>query len=332
MSPVAEHLHRVVGSRARRESSRNVFLATRTAHPSPQGPPPRARGIDQHLFDQHREELRRHAPLRRQQGRSGSLSLAPVRTRVRGLTGITANVIAPGAVKTPGSTVGARGDWPEGTRRGEHRCGGRRIREPNSRRRLGLATGGDRAFGPPSRQPGSGLHHRPDDLRRRWSQAHGSDARRSACPCPTRNTKFRSRLGPRKSCAASRMSLTPDALRATSPALNDEADAPRRAPRNRATVSEGALLVAETATTRRRNIVQFAEWAVGRSSVVGFGLIHHASFNTLEENIEAARRAGEIGVRTRALLAYPPTFYPRKRGRASIGYTAAFCNAVEIWP
>jgi len=88
----------------------------------------------------------------------------------------------------------------------------------------------------------------------------------------------------------------------------------------------GALLVAETATTLDEYL-EFAGWAADEAQG-RLHLIHHASFNTLDENIEAARRAGDAGADL-VLLAYPPTFYPRSEEEL-YGYTAAFCKAVDL--
>ncbi len=88
----------------------------------------------------------------------------------------------------------------------------------------------------------------------------------------------------------------------------------------------GALLVAETATTMEEYL-QFAAWAADEARG-RLHLIHHASFNTLEENIEAAKRAGEAGAEL-VLLAYPPTFYPETEDDL-YGYTAAFCEGVDL--
>jgi 4-hydroxy-tetrahydrodipicolinate synthase len=89
---------------------------------------------------------------------------------------------------------------------------------------------------------------------------------------------------------------------------------------------EGALLVSETATTLDE-YEQFAEWAADEAQG-RLRLIHHASFNTLEENLEAAQRAARAGAEL-ALLAYPPTFYPRSEEEL-YGYTAAFCRGVDL--
>lgn len=88
----------------------------------------------------------------------------------------------------------------------------------------------------------------------------------------------------------------------------------------------GALLVAETATTVDE-YVEFAAWAADEARG-RLHLIHHASFNTLEENIEAAQRAGRAGAEL-VLLAYPPTFYPESEEEL-YRYTAAFCDGVDL--
>ena len=67
----------------------------------------------------------------------------------------------------------------------------------------------------------------------------------------------------------------------------------------------GTLLVSETSITLdeyTRFVEIAADEAKGRTT-----LIHHAAFNTLEENIEAANRAAAAGAEL-ALLAYPPSF------------------------
>ncbi|MFG1926398.1 dihydrodipicolinate synthase family protein [Cryptosporangium sp. NPDC048952] len=57
-------------------------------------------------------------------------------------------------------------------------------------------------------------------------------------------------------------------------------------------------------------------------------LIFHASWNTLEENIDAARRAQAAGAKL-ALLSYPPAFYPTSL-QDVYDYTKAFCDAVDL--
>jgi 4-hydroxy-tetrahydrodipicolinate synthase len=88
----------------------------------------------------------------------------------------------------------------------------------------------------------------------------------------------------------------------------------------------GALMVAETATTHDEYI-RFAEWVSdeARGRLVP---IFHASFDTLEDNIEMVRRAEAAGAEL-VLLSYPPTFYP-SRLEDIFGYTAAFCGATDL--
>lgn len=88
----------------------------------------------------------------------------------------------------------------------------------------------------------------------------------------------------------------------------------------------GALLVSESATTVDEYL-QFTEWAADEAQG-RLHLIHHASFNTLDENIEAARQAASAGAEV-VLLAYPPTFYPENE-EALYRYTADFCNGVDL--
>jgi len=57
-------------------------------------------------------------------------------------------------------------------------------------------------------------------------------------------------------------------------------------------------------------------------------VVHHAVFNTLEDNIEAARRAAEAGAEL-VLLGYPPYFYPKSLEEVH-AYTRAFCDAVDL--
>ena len=66
-----------------------------------------------------------------------------------------------------------------------------------------------------------------------------------------------------------------------------------------------------------------ADEAAGRAMV-----IHHASFDTLEQNIEMARRAADAGAEL-ALLSYPPNFYPRSEADIE-AYTRTFCDAVDM--
>ena len=88
----------------------------------------------------------------------------------------------------------------------------------------------------------------------------------------------------------------------------------------------GFLAVSETATTAEEYLrfVQIAaDEAAGRQL-----LIHHASFNTLEENIALANRAAEAGAHL-ALLSYPPSFYPLSQDDVE-NYTRRFCEEVDL--
>jgi 4-hydroxy-tetrahydrodipicolinate synthase len=88
----------------------------------------------------------------------------------------------------------------------------------------------------------------------------------------------------------------------------------------------GTLLVAETATTPEEYL-QFARWAADEAGG-RLHLIHHASFNTLEQNIQVARAASEIGSEL-ILLSYPANFYAETRDDI-YRYTKAFADAVDI--
>lgn len=88
----------------------------------------------------------------------------------------------------------------------------------------------------------------------------------------------------------------------------------------------GTLLVGElniTPDEYQRFTEIAADEAQGRLS-----LIFHASFNTLEENIAAARRAHAAGARL-ALLSYPSCFYPTSL-QDIFDYTKAFCDATDL--
>jgi 4-hydroxy-tetrahydrodipicolinate synthase len=94
----------------------------------------------------------------------------------------------------------------------------------------------------------------------------------------------------------------------------------------------GALIVSETAITPAEYI-QMVEWASDEAKG-SLMLFFHASFNTLEENIELANRAAAAGVEV-ALLSYPPSFYPASL-RDIYDYTKTFCDktgmAVMLFP
>jgi len=57
-------------------------------------------------------------------------------------------------------------------------------------------------------------------------------------------------------------------------------------------------------------------------------VVHHAVFNTLEENIEAAALAEKAGAEL-VLLGYPPYFYPASHEEI-YAYTKAFCDATNL--
>jgi 4-hydroxy-tetrahydrodipicolinate synthase len=88
----------------------------------------------------------------------------------------------------------------------------------------------------------------------------------------------------------------------------------------------GALLVAETPMSADEYI-QFVEWAADEAKgrlVLWF----HATFNTLQENIELGKRAHDAGAEM-VLLSYPTSFYPTSL-RDVYDYTEAFCSNVDI--
>jgi 4-hydroxy-tetrahydrodipicolinate synthase len=88
----------------------------------------------------------------------------------------------------------------------------------------------------------------------------------------------------------------------------------------------GTLLVSETATTFDE-YNQFVTWAVDEAKG-RLHLIHHASFNTLEENIRAVQ-ASEAAGADLVLLSYPPNFYPKNQNEI-FEYTKAFCDATNL--
>ncbi len=88
----------------------------------------------------------------------------------------------------------------------------------------------------------------------------------------------------------------------------------------------GALLVSETATTPEE-YVACMEWAADEARG-RLHLIHHAGFNTLEQNIAVAQAAARAGAEL-ILLGYPPNFYAESEADI-YGYTKSFCDAVEI--
>jgi 4-hydroxy-tetrahydrodipicolinate synthase len=88
----------------------------------------------------------------------------------------------------------------------------------------------------------------------------------------------------------------------------------------------GALIVGETALTADEYI-QFTKWVVDEAEGK-LHFLHHACFNTLEENIEMAARADEAGAEL-VLLTYPPSFYPTT-SEEIYEYTRAFCDGTDL--
>jgi 4-hydroxy-tetrahydrodipicolinate synthase len=88
----------------------------------------------------------------------------------------------------------------------------------------------------------------------------------------------------------------------------------------------GTLLVSEVAITLDE-YRQFFEIANDESKG-RLKLIHHASFNTFEENIEAVRHAERNGAEL-VLLSYPANFYA-ETPEDIYRYTKAYCDATEL--
>jgi 4-hydroxy-tetrahydrodipicolinate synthase len=89
---------------------------------------------------------------------------------------------------------------------------------------------------------------------------------------------------------------------------------------------EGTLMVSEVAITLdeyRRITAWAADEAKGKLRIV-----HHASFNTLEENIEAVHLCEAAGA-DYVLLSYPANFYPTSQQEV-YDYTKAFCDATNL--
>lgn len=85
---------------------------------------------------------------------------------------------------------------------------------------------------------------------------------------------------------------------------------------------EGTLLVSEVNITLDE-YRQFTEWAHDEAKGK-LHLVFHAAFNTLEENIEAAKLAEDAGA-DYVLLSYPANFYPTTTQEV-YDYTKAFCD------
>lgn len=88
----------------------------------------------------------------------------------------------------------------------------------------------------------------------------------------------------------------------------------------------GALVVGETALTVDE-YVQFMRWVVDEAEG-RLHFIHHAAFNTLEENIEVANLADDAGAEL-VLLTYPSSFYP-KDSEDIYEWTKTFCDGTEL--
>lgn len=88
----------------------------------------------------------------------------------------------------------------------------------------------------------------------------------------------------------------------------------------------GTLLVSEVAITVPE-YRQFVQWS--RDEAGGkLTLIHHAGFNTLEENIEAVQIAEKEGAEL-VLLSYPVNFYATTQQQI-YDFTKAFCDATHL--
>ncbi|MFJ9900890.1 dihydrodipicolinate synthase family protein [Streptomyces sp. NPDC091280] len=88
----------------------------------------------------------------------------------------------------------------------------------------------------------------------------------------------------------------------------------------------GTLACSEVAITPEeygRFVEIMVDQAKGRTFVV-----HHAIFNSLEDNIENARRAEAAGAEL-VLLGYPPFFHPKSLEDV-YEYTKAFCDATNM--
>lgn len=88
----------------------------------------------------------------------------------------------------------------------------------------------------------------------------------------------------------------------------------------------GTLMVSEVAISLDE-YRQFFEWSNDESRG-RVKLIHHASFNTFEENIEAVRIAERNGAEL-VLLSYPANFYAETE-QDIYDYTKAYCDATNL--
>jgi 4-hydroxy-tetrahydrodipicolinate synthase len=88
----------------------------------------------------------------------------------------------------------------------------------------------------------------------------------------------------------------------------------------------GTLACSEVAITLEQ-YGEFCRILVDQSAGRIF-VVHHAVFNTLEDNIEAVKLAEQAGAEL-VLLGYPPYFYPSSLDEV-YAYTKAFCDATRL--
>lgn len=88
----------------------------------------------------------------------------------------------------------------------------------------------------------------------------------------------------------------------------------------------GTLACSEVAITLKQ-YGRFCELMVDQSAgrII---VVHHAVFNTLEDNIKSVRLAEQAGAEL-VLLGYPPFFFPSSLDEV-YGYTKAFCDATRL--
>lgn len=89
---------------------------------------------------------------------------------------------------------------------------------------------------------------------------------------------------------------------------------------------KGSLLCSEVSMTNDE-YRQFVEWSADEAGK-DLQLVHHAAFNTLEENIEMAQVAKDAGC-DYALMSYPANFYPTSM-EDIYDYTKAFCDGTDL--
>ena len=88
----------------------------------------------------------------------------------------------------------------------------------------------------------------------------------------------------------------------------------------------GSLAVSEVAITLPEylDFMRIARDEAGSEFVI----VHHGSWSTLEDNLEAVRGAEEAGADI-VLLSYPPNFYPESE-QDIYDYTKAVCDATDL--